>query len=370
MRQRSIKLYRFTTATAVMAPWLLAGSLLGAAPQQAVSPVTQDTSVVDVDGTAHLTRVVPVHNSVSSEARQSLSRPVIDPPVGETLEAKRKRTDAYHHTDSAAYLATYPSKIEETSIGGVPVRIVTPVAGVLDDRKDRVIVNLHGGGFTTDSGSLTESIPIAALTRTRVVAILYRLAPEHPFPAAVDDALAVYRELLKTYKPDHIVVYGASAGAILTGEVAAKLKMLGEPLPAALGIFSTTGDFTTVGDTQAVYSVTGVAGRLSPPRRDRQFLADYVGATNPHDPVLSPVFGDLKGMPPTLFLSSTRDMMLSSTTVLHRAFLRSGVDAQLVVFEALNHGFWYEAGLPESTEANFIIAGFFLKHLGLDKPTR
>jgi acetyl esterase/lipase len=70
-------------------------------------------------------------------------------------------------------------------------------------------------------------------------------------------------------------------------------------------------------------------------------------------------------MPPTLFLSSTRDMLLSSTTVLHRAFLRAGVESQLVVFEALNHGFWYEAGLPETKEANEIIAHFFLKRLGL-----
>ena len=369
MRKVSIKHDRFKTATAVLFPLLLASSPLMANAQQAASPVAQDTSVVDADGTAHLTRVVPVPYSVSPEARRSLSKPVTDPPVGETLEAKRKRTDAYHHTDTEAYLALYPSKIEETSIGGVPVRIVTASAGVLDDRKDRVIVNLHGGGFTTDSGSLTESVPIAGLTRTKVVAVLYRLAPEHPFPAAVDDAVAVYRELLKQYKPDHIVVYGASAGAILTGELAAKLKALGQPLPAALGIFSTTGDFTTVGDTQAVYSVTGVSGRLSAPRRDRQFLADYVGSTNPRDSVLSPLYGDLKGMPPTLFLSSTRDMMLSSTTVLHRAFVRSGVDAQLVIFEALNHGFWYEAGLPESTEANSIIAGFFLKHLGLVTPT-
>jgi monoterpene epsilon-lactone hydrolase len=69
-------------------------------------------------------------------------------------------------------------------------------------------------------------------------------------------------------------------------------------------------------------------------------------------------------MPPTLFLSSTRDMMLSSTTVLHRAFLRAGVDSQLVIFEALNHGSWYEAGLPETKEANDIIAHFFLKNLG------
>lgn len=320
---------------------------------------------MDPDGTAHLTRVVPIPLTVSPEARKSLARPVADPPVGETLAAKRARTDAYHHTDAEAYLAQYPSDIKESSIAGVPVRIVMPKAGIPEDRKDRVLINLHGGGFTTDSGSLTESIPIASLTHIKVIAVLYRLAPEHPFPAAVDDAVAVYRELLKTYPPNHIVVYGASAGAILTGEMAIKLKMLGLPLPAALGIFSTTGDLSRVGDTQAIYSVTGVAGRLSPPRQDKQFLAEYVGSANPRDPVLSPFFADLHGMPPTLFLSSTRDMMLSSTTILHRAFLRAGVDAQLVVFEALNHGFWYEAGLPESREANGMMAHFFLKNLGI-----
>lgn len=354
--------------TTLFLSWLIV-SFPAASAQTPKGPLAQNTSVVDPDGTAHLTRVVPVPYTVSAAARRSLSRPLIEPPVGETLEAKRKRTDAYHHADSEAYQAMYPSKIDETSIAGVPVRMVSPAAGVFNDREDRIIMNLHGGGFTTDSGSLTESIPIAALTRTKVVAVLYRLAPEHPFPAAVDDAVKVYRELLKTYAAGHIAIYGASAGAILTGELAMELKRLGLPLPAALGLFSTTGDFTTVGDTQAIYTVTGVAGRLSQPRRDRQFLADYVGSTDPHDPILSPLFSNLKGMPPTLFLSSTRDMMLSSTTVLHRAFLRAGVDSQLVIFEALNHGFWYEAGLPETTEANSIIASFLLRQLGLSKPT-
>jgi acetyl esterase/lipase len=358
-------MHRFLTSFAVLS-LLLCNAPQKMLAQQTGSTVSEDQGSVDPGGTAHLTRVIPVPYTVSPEARKSLAKPVADPPIGETLTAKRARTDAYHHTDTAAYLALYPSHTEESSVGSVPVRIVIPAGGIPDDRKDRVIINLHGGGFTTDSGSLTESVPIAGLTRTKVIAVLYRLAPEHPFPAAVDDAVTVYRELLKIYAPNHIVVYGASAGAILTGEMAVKLKMLGLPMPTALGIFSTTGDFTVVGDTQAVYTVTGVAGRLNPPRRDRQFLADYVGSANPHDPVLSPLYADLSGMPPTLFISSTRDMMLSSTTVLHRAFLRSGADAQLVIFEALNHGFWYEAGLPESKEANNMIASFFLKHLGLE----
>ena len=165
----------------------------------------------------------PVPYTVSPEARASLAKSVVDPPNGETLAEKRARTDAYHHVDASAYLALYPSHIKAGSIGGVPVQIITPATRVAGDREDRIIVNLHGGGFTTDSGSLTESIPIATLTRTKVVAVLYRLAPENPFPAAVQDAVAVYRELLKTYQPNHIVVYGASAGAILTGQMAVKL---------------------------------------------------------------------------------------------------------------------------------------------------
>lgn len=351
-----------SSVTAALSLLILTGVQGMPAQQPTPSP---DQSVVDADGTAHLTRVVPVPRTVSAEARRSLAKRVVDPPIDETLAAKRARTDAYHHKDAEAYLALYPSHIEDSSIGGVPVRVITPAAGIPEDRKDRVLINLHGGGFTTDSGSLTESIPIAALTHMKVIAVLYRLAPEHPFPAAVDDAVAVYRELLKSYRPNHIVVYGASAGAILAGEMAVKLKMLGLPMPAALGIFSTTGDFSAAGDTQAIYTVTGVAGRLSPPNPSRQFLADYVGSANPRDPVLSPLYADLKGMPPTLFISSTRDMMLSATTVLHRAFLRAGVESQLVIFEALNHGFWYEAGLPETKEANEIIARFFLKRLSL-----
>jgi epsilon-lactone hydrolase len=84
-----------------------------------------------------------------------------------------------------------------------------------------------------------------------------------------------------------------------------------------------------------------------------------VGATNPKDPVLSPLYSDLHGFPPTLFMTSTRDLLLSGTTILHRAFLRSGVDAQLVVFEALPHAFWYDYRLPETREALSLMAGFF-----------
>jgi len=223
-------------------------------------------------------------------------------------------------------------------------------------------LNLHGGGFNSDSGSYTESIPIAYYTKIKVVAVLYRLAPESPFPAAVDDSVAVYKELLKTYKPDHIVIYGTSAGAILTAEVAVKLKQLGLPQPAALGIFSGMGDFVRDGDSQALFALRGLSGHLDPPGpgpHDKE----YVGSTDPKDPVLSPIYADLHGLPPTLFITSGRDLLLSGTANLHRAYLHAGVDARLVVFDALPHAFWYSPLLPEALEANHIMADFFLKQL-------
>lgn len=340
---------------------------LGASPgfaQEAAPPIPQaDSSFLDAQGTAHITRVVPLPKTISAEAQQYLSNPVHHPKPGASIAELRASTDAMQAKDSAANRALYPVNVESSMIAGVPVRMVTPIDPIPPEKADRVLICLHGGGFTTDSGSLTESIPIAHLTRTRVVSVLYRLAPEHPFPAAVDDSVAVYRELLRTYKPQHIGIYGASAGGILTAEVAVKIKQLGLAMPGALGVFTGSGDFSKVGDTGAIFSVTGLAGPLSPPKEGAQWISDYVGSADPKDPVLSPLYADLHGMPPTLFLSSTRDMMLSGTAILHRAFLRAADDAELVVFEALPHGFWYEAGLPESQEADALIAHFFDLHL-------
>jgi monoterpene epsilon-lactone hydrolase len=357
---------RVSTSTLVLTA--LAMCLRAGSAQQSSSSVPQmDSSSIDAQGTAHITRVIPLPKTISSQAQRYLARPVADPGPHETLADRRAKTDAMQAHDSAENRALYPVNIASSTIAGVPVRIVTPVDPIPADKLDRVLINLHGGGFTTDSGSLTESIPIAHLTRTKVIAVLYRLAPEHPFPAAVDDSVAVYKELLRTYKPQHIAIYGASAGGILTAEVAVKIKQVGLPMPAALGIFTGSGDFSKLGDTQAVYSVTGLSGHMSPPQDGVQWIADYVGSSNPKDPVLSPMYADLHGMPPSLFLSSTRDMMLSGTTILHRAFLQAGVDARLVVFEALNHGFWYEANLPESREADEMIAHFFDTHLAASK---
>jgi len=117
---------------------------------------------------------------------------------------------------------------------------------------------------------------MAGYTKIKVVAVLYRLAPESPFPAAVDDSIAVYKELLKTHRPAKIGIYGTSAGAILTAETAARLKQLGLPLPAALGFFSGMADFSRIGDSSYYFGVPGLAGARVPRGDGAAGVAGYV----------------------------------------------------------------------------------------------
>jgi acetyl esterase/lipase len=345
-------------ATVLLSP---AASIFG----QASPPPETDTSFIDAAGRAHVTRVVPVPTTVSPEAQEALAHPFPDVADTDTLAVARAKVDAWQSGAATKALSLYPVNISQSMIAGIPVRVVTPLA-IPAGNAHRVLMNVHGGGFKVDSGSFTESIPIANLTQTEVVSVLYRMAPEHPFPAAVDDAVAVYTELLKTHEARDIAIYGTSAGAILTGEVAVRLKQLGLPLPAALGIFSGSGDMSRLGDSQSFFSLHGLAGHLATPLP----LSDpeYVGSTDRRNPVLSPIYADLKGMPPTLFVASTRDLLLSGTVNLHRAFLRAGVDARRVVFDALPHTFWGNPNLPESKEAHQIMANFFMEKMGAGPP--
>jgi acetyl esterase/lipase len=325
---------------------------------QSAPTATKDSASFDADGTAHITRVVPTPTTVSAEAQSWLESLVHSTPGPETLAERRARTDVWRAQDSAEARKLYPVTVEESTTAGVRTDMITPLTTPAGNRT-RVLINLHGGGFNSDSGSLIEGVPIANLAKIKVVSVYYRLAPENPFPAAVDDVVAVYKELLKTYKPKSIGIFGTSAGAILTSEVTIRLKQLGLPLPGALGIFSTLADFSQVGDARQLFTLNGLPGQLQP--TDMKNLPDdqYVGKTDRKDPVLSPLYADLHGMPPSLLMTSTRDLLLSDTAILHRALLRAGNDSQLVVFEALPHAFWYHFQLPETREALELMARFF-----------
>lgn len=323
-----------------------------------------DSATFDPDGTAHITRQVPMPATVSSEAQAWLKEIDRDSPQPEeTLAERRKHTDEWRARDSAEAKRLYPVHIEETTTAGVRTDIITPLS-ISEANKDRVLINLHGGGFNSDSGSLIEGVPIANLAKIKVVSVYYRLAPENPFPAAVDDVVAVYKDLLKTYQPRKIGIFGTSAGAILTGEVAVKIKQLGLPLPGALGMFSTLADFSRTADSQQIFALNGLSGNIAPQPPSGAHDQSYIGNTDPKDPVLSPLFADLHGFPPCLLVSSTRDLLLSNTSIFHLALLKAGADSQLLVYEALPHAFWYHFQLPETKEVLQLMANFFDQKLG------
>lgn len=353
------------SATLAVAAILLFSPSLGAqttqpATTQATAP-TRDSTYIAPNGTAYITRVIPVPSTISPAAQKELARQISDAHTNRTIEEGRRANDLRREHSKQTLLEHYPATVTPATIAGVPVTIVTPLPNVTT--KPYVLINVHGGALMFDCCSLSESIPLASIMHVKVIAVLYRLAPEHPFPAGVDDVIAVYRQVLKDHAPSQVILYGTSAGAVITGEVAQKLKLLGLPEPAALGIFSGFGDFTRQGDSQSFFTGAGLGGYLTPPDGLRENQRWYAGKTPLDDTVLSPQLGDLSGLPPTLFLTSTRDWFLSGTTIFHRAMLRAGDDAQLVVFEALGHAFWEDPTLPESAEADHLMASFFEKHL-------
>ena len=324
---------------------------------QSNAATQKDSATFDPDGTAYITRIVPMPNTISPEAQTWLESLTNSTPGPETLAERRTRTDVWRAQDSAEARKLYPVNVEETTTAGVRTDIITPLSMPAENRS-RVLINLHGGGFNSDSGSLIEGVPISNLAKLKVVSVYYRLAPENPFPAAVDDVVAVYKELLKSYKPHSIGIFGTSAGAILTCEVTVKLKQLGLPLPGALGVFSSLADFSQPGDSRQLFTLNGFPGQLQP-TTPQHLDNEYVGKTDRKDPVLSPLYADLHNWPQSLLVTSTRDILLSDTTIFHRALLRGGNESQLVVFEALPHAFWYHFQLPETREALELMAKFF-----------
>ncbi len=295
---------------------------------------------------------LPPAAGLSAEARASLAADASRPATGPAIADRRARIESIQQEIGGRMLARYDVTMADGEIAGVPVRSFTPEGW---RPGGPILMNLHGGGFVVDSGSRTENIPIAALTGYRVVAVLYRLAPEHVFPAALDDAETVYRVLRAEAPNGRIGVYGTSAGAILTAELVARLKAKAVPLPAAIGIFSGTADLASTDDDSAqLYGGTGMAA----------VAQLYAGKHALEDPALSPLRGNLGGWPPALCLTSGRDFLLGATAALCRGIDAAGGSATLHLFDGLPHAFWAYVEAPESDVAFKLMARFLQRHLG------
>jgi acetyl esterase/lipase len=196
----------------------------------------------------------------------------------------------------------------------------------------------------------------AAQFGVEVAAIDYRMPPDHPYPAALDDCVAVYAAEVARRGARNIIVGGGSAGGNLAAALMLRAKAQGLPMPAALMLMSPEVDLTESGDSFEV--LMGIDPVLK--SRLTETIALYADGHPLDDPLLSPLFGDLAGFPPTLLQSGTRDLFLSNTVRMHRRLRQAGVAAELHIFEAMPHGGFF-AG-PEDEDKDREVAHFVATH--------
>lgn len=242
------------------------------------------------------------------------------------------------------------------NIGGVPCVRAAPDNPQFP--RGKVYLDIHGGGFIYLGGEHVKALALqtAANVRSHVVSIDYRMPPDHPFPAGLDDCLAVYAALIKEVGSENLIVAGASSGGNLAAAMLMRARDAGLAMPCALVMLTPAVDLTESGDTfQTLLGVDRI-GSFMPVFR---LYADGQPLDHPY---LSPLFGDLSGFPPTFLQSGTRDLFLSNTVRMHRALRRLGVEAELHVWEAMPHGSF--CGAPEDEEVDTEIRQFMFKHWG------
>lgn len=282
----------------------------------------------------------------------------------EAILAQRKYAEKHFFPPLIAkFRERYEVTIAPRMMAGVCTEVVTPVAPIPGPNQPCVLVNLHGGGFTVGARYVgrMESIPVAALGQCTVVSVDYRMAPEYQFPAATEDVVTVYRELLKDYSPAHIAIYGCSAGGVLTAQTVAALHTLGIPRPAAVGMFFGAGAFWTEGDTgmfRPLFAGAPLKGSREHP---------YFNNADSDDPRVFPVRSTkiLRNFPPSILMSATRDHALSSVVHTHSCLVKEGVPTELHVWEGLGHAFFYDPDLPQTHDSYGVVWRFFARQLGL-----
>lgn len=316
---------------------------------------------------------LPPSSLLSEDAKRVIVRQqAIRPPdFGNDIAAARAFWGRYNDERLAEMRRHFRTSERRERMGGVTVDVVTPVARPTARNAARVLINVHGGAFMWGSGSgaLVEAIPIAAIMGVQVVTVDYRLAPEHRYPAASEDVAAVYRELLKRYRPENIGIYGCSAGGIITAQSVAWFQSHGLPRPGAVGTFCGTGA-GYAGDS-AYLSDPLTAGK---PMRSGSLPPDlstiYMKDVSLSDPAAYPLRSDavMRQFPPTLQLAGSRDFAASVLTWQHRRLSALGIASELQIFDGLGHAFFVWPDMPESMEAFRLVSAFFDRHLGAEPP--
>lgn len=319
-----------------------------------------------------ITNDIPAPNNASQELFEAVSQtpqppthedtPALDDIEGWIAISEASNTPFTYLVPQLA--AELDVTIEKAEIAGVTVYWVTPPV-IAPQNEDRLFVHTHGGGFSIGYGDAApfEAVSIAHYAQMRAVSIDYRTIPLHPFPAALDDVLAVYQELLKEYDPAAMAIGGSSAGGNLSMASIHNFNMRGIPTPGVYFGGTPWTDLAKEGDS---YFINEGIDRILPLYEGilGEQAKIYVGDNDIKNPLISPVYGDFTNFPPSQFVTGTRDLLLSPTIRAHRAVRAAGVVADLNVYEGVSHGeFLIYTDLPESAEVFTELGEFLDEHL-------
>jgi epsilon-lactone hydrolase len=362
---------------AAMGATLVAAS----SPGPAQTPASAPEATLHPDGSVSVPGFeLPFSGLASPQARDAMTRKIerirhmrTPEVVAEAAKApnpvagQRMISDKYNFMPSLErQRRRYAVDMTPGTIGGVEVQIFEPKGGVSAQNRKRVIINLHGGGFVLGWPlvSQIESIPIAAVGKIKVISVNYGLFPEAKFPRASEDVASVYRELLKSYEPSQIGIYGCSAGGIVASEAIAWFRKEKLPNPAAIVLASASLDPSFIGDS--AYVTPRFGSVLPAPKNDDPQMILYFTGADAQDPLVWPSRDPklLASYPPALFATGTRAGDMSSATRAHLDLLKAGVESQLALWDGLDHCFLYDPDMPESEEAYALITGFLEKHMG------
>jgi len=266
-------------------------------------------------------------------------------------------------TDLAAWLLRTPGgvSVRKETAGTVPGEWIVPK----DAPPDRALLYFHGGGFIFGSLSTHRALVarLAIAAGARAFSVDYQLAPEHPFPAAVEDCLEAYRGLLRIgFSPQRIVVGGDSAGGNLALVLLLALRQAGEPLPAAAVCLSPVTDLVFTGDSfQSKADIDPIFPRVTSQSLSSRIGSGYIGSEDPRQPLISPLFADLRGLPPVLLHVGEDEILLDDSVRLGERVRGAGGQATVVVWGKMWHVFQVFA--PFVPEANRSIEqnGEFIK---------
>jgi acetyl esterase/lipase len=255
-------------------------------------------------------------------------------------------------------------KIESGTIDGVHVYRVTPESIPAGNAK-RLLTHVHGGCYVLNpaEAALPEALLMAGMSHMQVISVDYRMPPTAYYPAALDDAMTVYKAALKMTNPADIGVFGRSAGGALTMAMMLRAEQEHLPLPGAIAVNTPMANLVDQGDSAQTNALID-DNLVSPTGYCEAAAIFYAHGHDLTDPMLSPLNGDLHGFPPTLLATGTRDLMLSNTVRTHQKLLQSGVDADLLVFEGMSHiEFAIDDRIPEDRQAFAEEGAFMDKHL-------